>query len=74
MIGEKVEGVRPSKRLTDSPACLVLSDYGMGIQMRKILEASGQSMPETKPFQFNAEHPLLHRLDTEQDETVPRVS
>ena len=69
VIGEKVEGVRPSKRLTDSPACLVLSDYGMGIQMRKILEASGQSMPETKPFfEFNAEHPLLHRLDTEQDE------
>ena len=69
VIGEKVEGVRPSKRLTDSPACLVLSDYGVGIQMRKILEASGQSMPETKPFfEFNAEHPLLHRLDTEQDE------
>ena len=69
VIGEKVEGVRPSRRLTDSPACLVLSDFGMGIQMRKILEASGQSMPEAKPFfEFNAEHPLLHRLDTEQDE------
>ena len=37
--------------------------------MRKILEASGQSMPESKPFfEFNAEHPLLHRLDTEVDE------
>jgi molecular chaperone HtpG len=69
VIGDKVEGVRPSKRLTDSPACLVLSDYGVGIQMRKILEASGQSMPETKPFfEFNADHPLLHRLDTEVDE------
>ena len=69
VIGEKVEGVRPSKRLTDSPACLVLSDFGVGIQMRKILEASGQTMPESKPFfEFNAEHPLLHRLDTEVDE------
>jgi molecular chaperone HtpG len=69
VIADKVEGVRPSKRLTDSPACLVLSDFGVGIQMRKILEASGQSMPESKPFfEFNAEHPLLHRLDTEQDE------
>ena len=68
VIGEKVEGVRPSKRLTDSPACLVLR-LRHGIQMRKIPEASGQSMPETKPFfEFNAEHPLLHRLDTEQDE------
>ena len=69
VIADKVEGVRPSRRLTDSPACLVLSDFGVGIQMRKILEASGQSMPESKPFfEFNAEHPLLHRLDTEQDE------
>lgn len=69
VIGEKVEGVRPSKRLTDSPACLVLSDYGVGVQMRKIMEASGQSMPESKPFfEFNADHPLLHRLDTEADE------
>ena len=69
VIADKVEGVRPSKRLTDSPACLVLSDYGVGIQMRKILEASGQSMPESKPFfEFNAEHPLLHRLDIEVDE------
>jgi molecular chaperone HtpG len=69
VIGEKVEGVRPSKRLTDSPACLVLSDFGVGIQMRKILEASGQTMPESKPFfEFNSEHPLLHRLDTEVDE------
>ena len=69
VIGDRVEGVRPSKRLTDSPACLVLSDFGMGIQMRKILEASGQSMPESKPFfEFNADHPLLHRLDMEVDE------
>ena len=69
VIGDRVEGVRPSKRLTDSPACLVLSDFGIGIQMRKILEASGQSMPESKPFfEFNADHPLLHRLDTEVDE------
>ena len=69
VIGDRVEGVRPSKRLTDSPACLVLSDFGMGIQMRKILEASGQSMPESKPFfEFNADHPLLHRLNTEVDE------
>jgi len=53
VIGEKVKGVRPSKRLTGSPACLVLSD-AMGIQMRKIMEASGQSMPESKPFfEFN---------------------
>ena len=47
----------------------MLSDFGVGIQMRKILEASGQTMPESKPFfEFNSEHPLVHRLDTEVDE------
>lgn len=68
-LGDKVDKVRPSKRLTQSPACLVLADYAMGVQMRKIMEASGQAMPESKPiFEFNPEHPLLQRLDSESDE------
>jgi molecular chaperone HtpG len=69
ILGEKVDKVRASKRLTDSPACLVLNENAMGIQMKKIMEASGQSMPETKPyFEFNPTHPLLERLDSEADE------
>jgi molecular chaperone HtpG len=69
VLGDKVDSVRPSKRLTQSPACLVLADYAMGVQMRRIMEASGQAMPETKPiFEFNPSHPLLERLDTEADE------
>ena len=41
----------------------------MGTQMRKIMEASGQSVPETKPiFEVNAEHPLVIKLDQEADE------
>ena len=69
VLGDKVESVRPSKRLTQSPACLVLADYAMGVQMRRIMEASGQSMPDVKPiFEFNPTHPLLERLDTEPDE------
>jgi molecular chaperone HtpG len=69
VVGDKVKGVRPSKRLTGSPACLVLSEDAMGIQMRRIMEASGQSMPESKPFfEFNAGHPLVERLENEVDE------
>ena len=69
VLGEKVESVKPSKRLTESPACLVLNDNAMGVQMRKIMEASGQAMPEMKPnFEFNSDHPLIDRLDSEQDE------
>jgi molecular chaperone HtpG len=69
VLEELVEDVRPSQRLTDSPACLVLGAHDPGAQMRRILEATGQSMPESKPvFEYNAEHPLLERLDQEADE------
>ena len=69
VLGEQVDSVRPSKRLTDSPACLVLADFAMGAQMRRIMEATGQAMPESKPiFEYNADHPLLERLDAESDE------
>jgi molecular chaperone HtpG len=69
VLAERVETVRPSKRLTDSPACLVLPEFALGAQMRRIMEASGQSLPESKPiFEYNPGHPLLERLDRESDE------
>ena len=68
-LGERVNEVRRSKRLTDSPACLVLGEHDMGLQMRRIMEAAGQSAPESKPdFEVNPDHPLIVRLDAEPDE------
>ena len=65
----KVESVRRSTRLTDSPACLVLGEHDLGSQMRRILEATGQAAPEGKPhFEINMAHPLIVRLDQEVDE------
>jgi len=69
VLADVVEDVRPSQRLTDSPACLVLGAHDPGAQMRRILEATGQSLPESRPvFEYNATHPLLVRLDQEADE------
>ncbi len=69
VLGDTVEGVRESKRLTDSPACLVLGEHDMGIQMRRIMEATGQAAPESKPhFEVNLTHPLVERLNDEVDE------
>ena len=69
VLGEKVESVRKSKRLTDSPACLVLGEHDLGIQMRRIMEATGQAAPDSKPhFEVNLAHPLLERLKDEPDE------
>ena len=66
---ERVAGIRPTTRLTTSPACLTVAEHEMGAQMRRIMEAAGQEMPETKPtMEINVEHPLLKRLDEEADE------
>lgn len=66
---EQVSEVRITHRLTDSPACVVLGAYDMGMQMRKIMEAAGQAVPESKPiFEVNPEHPLISKLDNETDE------
>ena len=68
-LGDKVKEVRVTHRLTDSPACLAVDDNDMGMQMKKIMEASGQAVPETKPiFEINPAHPLLVKLDKETDE------
>jgi len=69
VLSERVAGIRPTTRLTASPACLTVAEHEMGAQMRRIMEAAGQEMPETKPtMEINVEHPLLQRLDQESDE------
>ena len=69
VLEDKVEGVRKSKRLKDSPACLVLGEHDMGSQMRRILEMTGQQTPDSKPhFEVNVDHPLIARLNNEPDE------
>lgn len=67
-LGDDVAEVRVSHRLTDSPAILAIGQGDLGLQMRQILEASGQKVPESKPvFEFNPTHPLIEKLDSEAD-------
>ncbi len=68
ILGDDVQEVRVSHRLTDSPAILALTEGAVSPQLRQLLEASGQQVPESKPvFEFNPEHPLIAKLDAEQD-------
>jgi len=68
-LGDAVSEVRVSHRLTDSPAILAIGEQDLGLQMRQILEASGQKVPDSKPiFEFNPAHPLIEKLDHEQSE------
>ncbi|MEO0575221.1 MAG: molecular chaperone HtpG [Pseudomonadota bacterium] len=68
-LGERLADVRKSDRLVDSPACLVVAMDDMGLQMRRMFEAAGQDLPESKPtLEVNLEHPLLARLTDEKDD------
>ena len=62
-LNEKVSEVVISDRLIESASCLILPQSEPGAQLRKILEASGQSYGNTKPiFEINAKHKLVKKL------------
>ncbi|MES2664180.1 MAG: molecular chaperone HtpG [Pseudomonadota bacterium] len=64
VLGDQVKEVRITTRLVDNPACLVLDEYDMGAQMRQIMKAAGQDMPDPKPiFELNPTHPLIEQLN-----------
>jgi len=65
----KVKSVRASRRLTNSPACLVADEFDMGVNLQRILKSAGQEIPATQRIlEINLEHPLLKRLTEEQDD------
>ena len=62
-LGARVAGVRMSRRLQESAACLVRDAADPGPQLRRMLEAAGQTLPAAKPWlELNAAHPLIVRL------------
>lgn len=64
-LGDNVQEVRVTHRLTDSPACVVLPEHEMGFQMRRMMEAAGQPLPEVKPIlELNPDHALVSRLES----------
>ena len=69
-LDERVSEVRISKRLVDSPACLVTGEHDMGYQMKKIMEAAGQAIPDSKPvLEINRDHPLIKKINDSTEET-----
>ncbi|MCW8092514.1 molecular chaperone HtpG [Alteromonas sp. ASW11-130] len=70
-LGEKVEEVKFTHRLTDSPACIVADEHGMSTQMVKLMQAAGQQVPDVKyHFELNPEHQLVKMLSDVQDEEM----
>jgi molecular chaperone HtpG len=68
-LGEKVQEVRITHRLTDSPACLVSDQYGMSMNLERLLKAAGQKVGGSKPIlEINAHHPLVQSLDKQSEQ------
>ena len=66
-LDEKVEDVRVTNRLTDSPACIVISEQDMAMHMQRILKEAGHAMPSSKPvLEINPDHPIVKKLDVEK--------
>jgi molecular chaperone HtpG len=69
VLKDRVEAVNISRRLVGSPACVVAGEGDLNPSLKRMLEASGQALPETKPIlEVNIEHPLLGRLSEETDD------
>ena len=69
-LDDKVSEVRLSKRLTDSPACLVVDEHALSSHLQRLMKEAGQSVPMDKPhLELNPDHALVRRLKGEQEES-----
>jgi molecular chaperone HtpG len=70
ILKDKVKEVRISQRLTSSPACIVKEQNALNSQLKRMLEATGQKIPESKPIlELNTKHKFIQDLRDEQDDT-----
>src|SRR6266852_1455704 len=71
VLKDRTSQVRLTRRLTDSPACVVADEHGMSRHLERILRESGRRLPATKPiFEINPDHPIVQRLKRESDATL----
>ncbi len=69
ILNDKVKEVRISQRLTSSPACIVKEQNALNNQIKRMLEATGQKIPESKPIlELNPQHKFIRDLKDEQDD------
>ncbi|WP_310620211.1 molecular chaperone HtpG [Flexibacterium corallicola] len=62
-LGETVKDVRASKRLTDSPVCLVADEGGMDLHMERILKMQGHlHMARPRVLELNPDHAIVKKL------------
>ena len=69
VLADKVKEVRVTHRLTSSPSCIVGDENDLDESFKRILKATGQNLPTSKPiFEINPQHPIVERLRQVEDE------
>lgn len=62
-LGDRVKDVRVTRRLNESPACLVADEHDVSANLARMLKAAGQPAPSSKPIlEINPRHPIVVRL------------
>lgn len=62
-LGEAVKDVRPSKRLTDSPVCLIADDGDMDVNLERLLKRHGQLQHGApRVLELNPSHKIITKL------------
>lgn len=71
VLKDRISSVKPSSRLLDSPACLIVPDGGLPPQIERLLRAQGRELPKAQRIlELNLDHPLLKNLQR-LEETSP---
>jgi molecular chaperone HtpG len=62
-LGDAVKDVRPSKRLTDSPVCLIADEGDMDVNLEKLLKRHGQLQQDMpRVLELNPDHRIIKKL------------
>ena len=75
-LADRVKDVVLSKRLSDSPSCIVVDENDPSIQMERMMRAMGQGNGNlVKPIlEINGDHPIVKKIESASDETVANIS
>ena len=67
VLGEEVETIRFSGRLTDSPCCLVTEGHALSPHLERLFKAMNQDVPVSKRIlELNPDHPLIAALENKR--------